>query len=121
MPVIKIKLNTSGKPSWKLAEATLLFDERDGPLLAGLALSGFTLGTSKYPGSVNVTVPSRKFIVRNAETGVSEERTWNYLRPTLDTDKEALQRLLKAISDAYDDVLLKTGGPREEDTPPAED
>lgn len=121
MPVIKIKLNTSGKPSWKLAEATLIFTPDDGPLLDGLELGGFTIGTSKFPGSVNVTVPSRKYLVRNTETNAQEERTWNYLRPVSSTDKDSLPRLLKAISDAYDDVELKTKPYRPEELMPPED
>jgi len=98
---IKIVRNTRGKPTWKLADASIVFTDEDDPLLAGLVLSGFTIGTGRTPDTVNITLPSRKYLIKG-DKGVMEERVWNYLR-SLDPDenKTRIDQLLTAIDDAY--------------------
>ena len=110
--VIRIVLNKKKEPPWKLADASLVFTEDDDPLLAGLVLSGFTIGASRFPsGEVNITLPSRKYQIMGSG-GTREERTWNYLRAAHPEDQDALiTKLLEAIRDAYTDALGRKEDP----------
>lgn len=110
--IIRITLNTTGHPPWKLAAAELVFTDEDDPRLNGLVLSGFTIGKSRVePGALNITVPSRDYTTTGPD-GKPAKRTWTFLRALHAADNDTLtQNLLRHIKDAYEDALKRTGDP----------
>lgn len=110
--IIRILRNTTGRPAWKLADASLVFTDDDDPRLNGLVLSGFTIGTSKVePGALNITVPSRDYTATGLD-GKPIKRTWTFLRALHAADQDTLiQNLLVAIKDAYEATLTKDPDP----------
>lgn len=108
MATIRIDLNTKKTPTWKLGEASIIFTDEDGPLMSGLVLTGFTIGSTPDPTKVNITPPSRPYkAVVTDDTGKTSEVTkqWAYIRPTDFTNKDRMSSLYTAIADAYFRVI----------------